>query len=119
MTAPRKRPERHGFCGKNATQEQKRMHWVWVQIRQRCRNPANKDWRTYGGIGVRMFKPWDESFLAFWRYLQRALGPKPTPEHSLDRVDPTKGYMPGNLRWATRAEQTHNRRPKAPAQEAA
>jgi len=45
-----------------------------------------------------------------WKYILSALGPKPTPEHSLDRIDNDKGYIPGNLRWATKKEQSSNRR---------
>lgn len=38
------------------------------------------------------------------------LGPRPTEHHSVDRIDNSRGYEPGNLRWATRGEQARNKR---------
>lgn len=100
----------HGCAGKHASVEDRRLYQVWLQLRQRCGNPTNKDFKHYGALGVNVHAPWEVSFDAFRRYISRVLGPKPTPEHSLDRIDPTRGYVPGNLRWATRAEQARNQR---------
>lgn len=38
------------------------------------------------------------------------LGPCPGPGYSVDRRDNERGYEPGNLRWATKAEQIRNSR---------
>lgn len=108
MTRPR---VRHG-AGRSADPECRRLYWVWKQLRQRCKNPHNKDWRNYGALGVDVYPPWDASFVEFRRYVHTTLGPKPTSAHSLDRIDPTRGYAPGNLRWASRAEQSRNKRPR-------
>jgi hypothetical protein len=42
------------------------------------------------------------------------MGEKPRPDYSLDRIDPTRGYEPGNVRWATPYEQSCNTRRSLP-----
>lgn len=48
------------------------------------------------------------AWLDFYQFL-KDMGPKPRPEHTLDRVDRSIGYHTGNVRWATRADQQVNR----------
>jgi hypothetical protein len=74
-------------------------------MRQRCRDPKRKDWKNYGGRGIAVCQRWMiyENFLA-------DMGRRPSPKHSLDRIDNDKNYEPGNCRWATKAEQIASRR---------
>lgn len=83
------------------------LYHVWRRIKDRCANPRLM---SYGGRGIKMYKPWVDDFRAFKEDFERQVGPRPTPQHSLDRIDVNKGYEPGNLRWASPAAQARNRR---------
>lgn len=78
------------------------------EARRRCQHPRNKDYADYGGRGITVCEQWlrKDGFLAFLEHL----GPKPSPSHTLDRIDNMRGYEPGNVRWATRLTQANNRR---------
>ena len=62
----------------------------------------------YEGRGITICKEWYD-FLVFHAYVMTNLGERPTPDHSLDRIDNDCGYEPGNVRWATPQEQARNR----------
>ena len=79
---------------------------TWSQMIQRCTNLNNQDYACYGGRGVSVYKEWLESYSTFLA----DVGRKPSSKHTLDRIDNEKGYVPGNVRWATRKEQSRNKR---------
>lgn len=83
-------------------------HNAWLALRDRCRNPRLKQFRDYGGRGIRVCERWDgpQGFVNFLA----GMGPRPSRSHSLDRVDVNGNYEPGNCRWATHKEQSRNRR---------
>lgn len=76
----------------------------WSAMRTRCTNPNSKSWAYYGGRGISFHPPWRD-FQAFLR----DMGDRPQGL-TLDRIDPDKDYGPGNCRWASRLEQSRNRR---------
>jgi len=78
---------------------------AWHTMKQRCRNSNNPKWYNYGGRGITVCNRW----LTFENFIED-MGPKPSPQHSLDRIDNESGYRPDNCRWATQAEQRLNSR---------
>ncbi|MBL6458831.1 hypothetical protein JMJ55_26215 [Belnapia sp. T6] len=83
-------------------------------IKARCLNPRSSNYAAYGGRGIRLHEPWAQSPPAFLEGLKAEIGPRPSPNHSIDRIDNDGHYEPGNLRWATSSEQLLNRRPRPP-----
>lgn len=81
----------------------------WVNIKRRCLSPKCDKYAYYGGRGITVCEEWRRSFAAFLE----CVGPAPSPQHSIDRIDTNGNYESGNVRWATRIEQRGNRRPVA------
>jgi hypothetical protein len=76
----------------------------YMSAKNRCTNTLSSGWKDYGGRGIEFrFTSFEEFFAE--------LGPKPSPEHSIDRKDNDGHYEPGNVRWATQTEQMRNQRP--------
>jgi len=85
----------------------------WDCMKQRCTNPKATSYEEYGGAGVKICKPWLESFENFLK----DMGERPKGEYSLDRKNINKGYEPGNCKWSTKTQQNKNREFKNPAEE--
>lgn len=72
---------------------------------QRCSNSNNPGYKDYGGRGITVCQRWlkYENFLA-------DMGRKPSPQHSIDRIDNEANYEPSNCHWATNRQQANNAR---------
>jgi len=78
-----------------------------VGAKQRCTNPNDLAYPNYGGRGIQFCFP---SVRAYAEWVLDNIGARPSNQHSIDRIDNDRHYEPGNLRWATRAEQASNKR---------
>lgn len=79
----------------------------WSAMITRCTNQNSAAYKDYGGRGITVCPQWKCSFEQFFL----DMGPKPTRDHQIDRIDNDRGYDPANCCWATRGENMkHTRR---------
>ena len=79
--------------------------WVWERMRRRCTDHKSADYKNYGERGIKVCERWSD----FQNFLSD-MGMRPSPNHSIERKDNSKGYAPDNCEWATRQQQQRNKR---------
>lgn len=79
---------------------------IWCAMKTRCGNPNSDNYVNYGARGISVCSRWSENFDAFLA----DMGQKPSPGHSIDRINNDGNYEPSNCRWATAKEQAANTR---------
>lgn len=77
---------------------------IWCSMKKRCSNPNAKFYERYGGRGIKICQAWQDSFGCFLR----DMGPRPSPKHSVERINNDGDYEPLNCCWATSAVQARN-----------
>jgi len=79
-------------------------HYVWRTMLTRCNNPTSQHYKYYGARGITVCKRWlkYENFII-------DMGDRPTPKHSLERLNNNQGYKPSNCVWALASEQQRNK----------
>lgn len=83
-------------------------HKSWSKMVSRCRGVNDSMYPTYGGAGITVVDEW-VGVGGFERFVAH-IGERPSRDFSVDRIDNSRGYEPGNVRWATRGEQARNRK---------
>lgn len=83
-----------------------REYICWSSMKSRCNNPKDISYKNYGAKGIEVCQRWEESFKNFID----DMGNKPSAKHSIDRIDPSKGYYKENCRWADKYQQANNRK---------
>lgn len=95
-----------------ASGDKDELYRLWLRINRRCYNPNADNYRWYGGRGIGMWEPWRNDAGLFIDWIEQNLGPRPSLQHSINRVDNDGDYKPGNLDWQDPIGQARNRRPR-------
>ncbi len=92
---------RHGHAPSSGSSPE---YNAWNNMLRRCNRENHPEYHLYGGRGIKVCERWT----AFGNFLID-VGVRPSPRHSIHRIDNNLGYTPDNVKWATPSEQQNGR----------
>lgn len=100
---------KHGYSNKE------RLYRVWLNIKDRCGNPNNNHYESYGGRGIAICDEWKNDYESFrkWCLLNgyvEDIKPNNRNNLTIDRIDVNGNYEPNNCRFVTNQENCLNKR---------
>lgn len=98
-------PVGHYFHGSSSRAVRSPTYNSWRGMKHRCENPNAAKYKYYGGKGIKVCQRWRD-----FRNFLKDMGEKPTPRHTIGRLDSSKNYCPSNCEWQTWKQQAEARR---------
>lgn len=84
-----------------------RLYSIWGDMKRRCNNIKNKEYKNYGGRGITVCDEWEHDYLKFHEW---AIANGYDGSLTLDRINVNGNYEPSNCKWSTWSQQGQNKR---------
>ena len=94
-----KKLKKHGLSTSN-------LYGVWYNMKQRCYDETNMQYKNYGARGIKVCDEWRNSVESFYDW---AINNGYEENLTIDRINVNGNYEPTNCRWTTVKEQCNNK----------